>query len=94
MKRIKGGIHMKKKQKIQNQTSKKQDKDDSLKLGDLINQDILAQLRDKQKELTEAEAAKKAAVETQKREERKQREKNKSFEDLLGESDLDWKKYK
>jgi Protein of unknown function (DUF3886) len=94
MKRTKGGTGMKKKQKIQNQALKKQDKDDSLKLGDLINQDILAQLRDKQKELTEAEAAKKAAVETQKREERKQREKNKSFEDLLGESDLDWKKYK
>jgi hypothetical protein len=94
MKRTKGGTRMKKKQKIQNQASKKQDKDDSLKLGDLINQDILAQLRDKQKELTEAEAAKKAAVETKKREERKQREKNKSFEELLGESDLDWKKYK
>ncbi len=85
---------MKKKQKIQNQTSKKQEKDDSLTLGDLINQDIMEQLRTKQKELTEAEAAKKAAVETKKREERKLREKNKSFEELLGESNLDWKKYK
>jgi hypothetical protein len=85
---------MKKKHIHNAHTSKKQDKDDSLKLGDRINQDIMSQLRQKQKELTEAEQAKREAEEERKREERKQREKNKSFEELLGESNLDWKNYK
>jgi hypothetical protein len=85
---------MKKKQTRNTNSSKKQDKDDSLKLGDRINQDIMSQLRQKQKELTEAEQVKKDAEEARKREERKQREKNKSFEELLGESDLNWKNYK
>ena len=85
---------MKKKQNHNTNISKKQDKDDSLKLGDRINQDIMSQLRQKQKELTEAEHAKKEAEEARKREERKQREKNKSFEELLGESNLNWKNFK
>ncbi len=85
---------MAKKQHRNTNTSKKQDKEDSLKLGDLINQDIMSQLRQKQKELTDAEQAKKEAEEARKREERKQREKNKSFEELLGESDLNWKNFK
>lgn len=85
---------MKKKQNRNTNISKKQDKDDSLKLGDRINQNIILELRQKQKELTEAEHAKKEAEEERKREERKQREKNKSFEELLGESNLDWKNFK
>ncbi|MCY9142001.1 YqkE family protein [Peribacillus frigoritolerans] len=60
----------------------------------MINQDIMSQLRQKQKELNEAEQEKKAAEEEKKREERKRREKNKSFEELLGESNLNWKNYK
>lgn len=86
---------MKKKQTNDNaRTQKKKDKEDVLKLGDRINQDILLQLRQTQKELTEAENKQKEAEEARKREERKQREKNKSFEELLGESNLDWKNYK
>lgn len=85
---------MKKKQNHSRNISKKQDKDESLKLGDRINQDILLELRQKQKELTEAEHAKKEEEEARKREERKQREKNKSFEELFGESNLDWKNFK
>ena len=54
----------------------------------------MSQLLQKQKELTEADHAKKEAEEARKREERKQREKNKSFEELLGESNLNWKNYK
>lgn len=80
--------------KTHNNIQKKQDKDDSLKLADRINQDIMLELRRKQKELAEAEHAKKEAEEAKKREERKQREKNKSFEELLGESNLDWKNFK
>ena len=84
---------MKKKQP-RNQMSKKQDQESSLKLGDRINQDIMSQLREKQKELNEAEEKKRAQEEERKREERRLREKNKSFEELLGESDLNWKNYK
>ena len=84
---------MKKKQP-RNQTSKKQDQESSLKLGDRIGQDIMSQLREKQKELNEAEEKKRVREEERKREERKQREKNKSFEELLSESDLNWKNYK
>ncbi|MFJ7928050.1 YqkE family protein [Peribacillus sp. NPDC096622] len=86
---------MKKKQPRKQNQSKNQDKDSSsLKLGDMINQDIMSQLRQKQKELNEAEQEKRAAEEEKKREERKRREKNKSFEELLGESNLNWKNYK
>ena len=85
---------MKKKQHHNTSISKKQDKDDSLKLGNRINQDIMSQLRQTQKELAEAEQVKKEAEEARKREERKQREKNKSFEELLGESNLNWKNFK
>ncbi|KWW11419.1 MULTISPECIES: YqkE family protein [Bacillaceae] len=85
---------MKKKQPRKQNPSKNQEKDSSLKLGDMLNQDIMSQLRQKQKELNEAEVEKKAAEEEKKRAERKQREKNKSFEELLGESNLNWKNYK
>lgn len=85
---------MKKKQTRQNNQPKKQEKEGSLTLGDLLGGDVLAQLREKQKELSEVESAKKEAEEAKKKEERRLREKNKSFEELLGESSLDWKKYK
>lgn len=85
---------MKKKQNRNTHAPKKQAQDDSLKLGDRINQDIMSQLLQAKKELTDAEDAKKEVEEAKKREERKQREKNKSFEELLGESNLNWKNYK
>ncbi|MFJ7754816.1 YqkE family protein [Peribacillus muralis] len=86
---------MKKKQPQKQNSSKSQEKNSSsLKLGDMLNQDIMSQLRQKQQELNAAEVEKKAAQEEKKRAERKQREKNKSFEELLGESNLNWKNYK
>ncbi|MFD6442234.1 DUF3886 domain-containing protein [Peribacillus sp. NPDC060186] len=86
---------MKKKQPRNQNQSKKQDKESSsLKLGDMLNQDIMSQLRQKQKELNDAEQEKKAAEEEKNREERKRREKNKSFEEQLGERNLNWKNYK
>ncbi|MFD0048503.1 YqkE family protein [Actinomycetes bacterium NPDC127524] len=67
---------------------------DSLRLGDFINGDIMSKLREKQKELADAESAKKEAEEAKKKEERRLREKNKSFEELLNESSTDWKNFK
>ncbi|MDQ0219071.1 DUF3886 domain-containing protein [Peribacillus cavernae] len=87
---------MKKKQPKHNKQhhQDKNKQDDSLKLGDRINGDIMAQLREKQKQLSEAEAAKKEAEETRKKEARRQKEKNKSFEELFNESGMDWKNFK
>lgn len=51
---------MKKKQPRNQNQSKIQDKESSsLKLGDMLNQDIMSQLRQKQKELNDAEQEKK-----------------------------------
>lgn len=63
-------------------------------LKDGLNSDVLEKLQQKQRELQEAEEQKKIAAKKQLAEERKQREKNKSFEELLNETSLDWKKYK
>ena len=82
---------MKKKQKRQ-QPAKKEDKPATL--GDLLNQDIMQQLKAQQQQLKEEEEQKKQAELERKKEEKRLREKNKSFEELLSESDMDWKKFK
>lgn len=67
---------------------------DQVKLKDGINEDLKQQLLQMKQNL---------AAETEKREEQKrqdllrqqkEREKNKSFSELLDESHLDWRKYK
>lgn len=82
---------MKKKHNRQ-QPVKKDDKPATL--GDLLNQDIMEKLKAQQKHLKEQEEQKKQAEIERKKEEQRLREKNKSFEDLLSESDMDWKKFK
>ncbi|MCM3111523.1 YqkE family protein [Lederbergia lenta] len=75
--------------------SKRQEKETShLTLKDGLNNDILQKLQEKQRELQENEEQEKVAVKKQLAEERKQREKNKSFEELLNETSLNWKDYK
>ncbi len=70
-------------------------KDDKpMTLGDLLNQDIMEQLKGKKQELKAVEDKQKEEEELRKREERRLREKNKSFEELLGESELNWKEFK
>ena len=68
--------------------------DDKLSLGDLLNKDIVAKLKETQKELKEDEICKEEKELERQREERRLREKNKSFEDLLNESNLKWNDYK
>lgn len=63
-------------------------------LGDLIQKDILDQLKAQQKQMKEQEEKEKQAEAQRKKEEQRLREKNKSFEELLSESDMDWKKFK
>ncbi|WP_100331481.1 YqkE family protein [Bacillus xiapuensis] len=73
---------------------KKRQEQDSPVLKDALNQEVLQQLKEKQRELKAEQEKRQEAEEKKKREERRQREKNKSFEELLAESDMDWKKYK
>ncbi|CAM3873444.1 YqkE family protein [Mesobacillus zeae] len=67
-------------------------------LGDLVNHDIMSQLKEKQKQLREEDEQKKRQQKEQeaakKKEAQRLREKNMSFEDLLAENDMDWKKFK
>ncbi|WP_153122762.1 YqkE family protein [Peribacillus tepidiphilus] len=83
---------MKKKgKKNPTQTPKKEEK---LTLGDMLNQELLTQLREKQQELTKVELLKKEEEERRRKEELKKKEKNKTFEELLNESEMDWRSYK
>jgi post-segregation antitoxin (ccd killing protein) len=68
--------------------------DTAVTLGDMINQDLLKQLKDKQLELKAAEEKKIEEEEQRKREERRLKEKNKSFEELLNDSSMNWKEFK
>ncbi|SEM87405.1 Protein of unknown function [Mesobacillus persicus] len=86
---------MKKKKQTRPQ-AKKEEK--SVTLGDRLNTDLMSQLKAKQQELKEVEEkqkqAQKEAEAKRKREEQRQREKNMSFEELLQQNDMDWKKFK
>jgi hypothetical protein len=68
--------------------------EDQMTLMDHLNKDLFAQLKAKKKELEVEQQRKKEEEEARKREEQKRREKKKTFEELLNESDLDWRKFK
>ena len=86
---------MKKKQRPKVNHNQKLNKDDApVTLGDMLNSDLINQLKNKQQELKAEELRKKEAEEKRLREERKRREKNKSFEELLNESSMNWKDFK
>jgi hypothetical protein len=72
----------------------KQVNDKPVTLGDLLNKDLIGELKEKKKELQNQEEQKRVAEEERKREERRLKEKNKSFEELLEESDFNWKDFK
>ncbi|MCD7033276.1 YqkE family protein [Metabacillus sp. GX 13764] len=71
---------------------KKQEKETILK--DYLNQDLLKKLQSMKTDLKTEEAQKEEAARQAKLKELKEREKNKSFEELLNESDMNWKKFK
>ncbi|WP_243354663.1 YqkE family protein [Bacillus litorisediminis] len=70
----------------------KNDQDSSLKAR--LNPEILKKMQETKLELIEIEKRKAEEEEARQREVRKSKEKNKSFEELLNESNLDWKKFK
>ncbi len=74
--------------------SKKNKDDQAVSLSDHLNRDLVEQLKAVKKDLTKEQEEKEAALEQQRIAERKQREKNKSFEELFNESSLSWKDFK
>jgi len=73
---------------------KKAAADKPVTLGDMLNTDLVNELKNRKKEMEKQEQEKKLAEEERKREERRLKEKNKSFEELLNESDFNWKDFK
>lgn len=73
---------------------RKEQNDKNVTLGDLLNEQLAKQLKDKKQELKQLEEAKQLAEEERKKEERRKKEKNKSFAELLNENPLNWKDYK
>ncbi|MFG6118537.1 YqkE family protein [Thalassobacillus sp. B23F22_16] len=63
-------------------------------LSDRLNADIVTQLKSKKTQLKQKEEQDKERERQRKIEERKKKEANKSFEELLEESEMDWKKFK
>ncbi|AMW98589.1 YqkE family protein [Rummeliibacillus stabekisii] len=76
---------MAKKRKNQNITSQKEQKDEMLTLQDQLNGDVLEKLKLAKKELVAKEQQVQEEKAAQLAFERKQREKNKSFAELLDE---------
>ncbi|MDQ0231871.1 YqkE family protein [Metabacillus malikii] len=74
--------------------NKKKNDDQKVSVSDFLNQELVDKLKAVKKDLTVEQQEKEAELERRKIEERKQREKNKSFEELLGESNLSWKDFK
>ncbi|MCA1039717.1 YqkE family protein [Bacillus infantis] len=80
--------------KKKRQTAQRKKDDKPVTLGDMLNQDLMDQLKAAKKQLKDEELKKAEEEEKRKIEERRLKEKNKSFEELLQESNLNWKEYK
>jgi hypothetical protein len=63
-------------------------------LKDRLNDELLMKLKEKKEELIRQEERRKAEEEARKREEARRREREKTFAQLLDESDLDWRQFK
>lgn len=72
------------KKKRQQQRQKKEETA-TLSVSDALNDDVLSKLKAAKQELTKMEAKEEEQRQVQLRKERKEREKNKSFEELLNE---------
>lgn len=83
---------MAKQKRTGGQVSKSSEEGATLK--DLLGKGTLDKLKDMSRTMREEEEKKRAAAVEQQRAEQKEREKNKSFSELLDESKLDWKKFK
>ncbi|MDQ0197415.1 YqkE family protein [Neobacillus ginsengisoli] len=85
---------MKKHSKQKNQSTKPKKDESAVTLKDILNPDLMKQLKEQQEQLKAVEEKRKEEEEQRKREERRLKEKNKSFEELLNESGMNWKEFK
>ncbi|MFS0781088.1 YqkE family protein [Bacillus sp. 1P06AnD] len=83
---------MKKNRSRQSQASAP--KEEKMTLSSMLDQDLVNQLKNKQRELMDEELKKKEAAEQKRKEERRKAEKNKSFAELLSEDKQDWHNFK
>lgn len=63
-------------------------------LKDWLDQDLVKQLQNKKKELKDQKERQEEEEKRRKIEEKRKKEANKSFEELLNDSNLDWKSFK
>jgi hypothetical protein len=77
----------------QHKKPKKTD-DGSIHLNDRISPDVLEKLKQTSKALKEEEIKKQEEARAKERQLKIEKEKNKSFEELLNDSSLDWTNYK
>ncbi|SDL64259.1 YqkE family protein [Sediminibacillus halophilus] len=68
--------------------------DDIHSLKDRLNPDLVQQLSSKKKQLKSEEKARQEQEKQRKIKERQRKEANKSFEELLNDSELDWHQFK
>lgn len=80
--------------KKQQNRDKKTEQNKPVTLGDLLNAELVHELKEKKKVLQDMDEKKRLAEEERKREERRLKEKNKTFEELLNESEFNWKDFK
>ncbi|KMM58574.1 hypothetical protein ACH95_13155 [Bacillus glycinifermentans] len=73
---------------------KKQEAPDKQQLKDALADDLKQKLQQMKSELKEEDEKRQACERERLIKQRKEKEKNKSFEELLNESALDWKQYK
>ncbi|MCM3183007.1 YqkE family protein [Priestia megaterium] len=78
--------------KKQKQSAQKQN--DQLSIKDQLNDSLLKQLQAKKQALSLKEEEHKETERKEAARIRKEKEKNKSFEELLNESDLNWSEFK
>lgn len=63
-------------------------------LNDRLHPEMVAKLKQTSKVLQEEQAQKELATKEKERQLKREKEKNKTFEQMLNESNLDWKSYK
>ncbi|MCY9016430.1 YqkE family protein [Priestia megaterium] len=78
--------------KKKKQSAQKQN--DQLSIKDQLNDSLLKQLQAKKQALSLKEEEQKETERKEAAQIRKEKEKNKSFEELLNESDLNWSEFK
>ncbi|WP_078380094.1 YqkE family protein [Sutcliffiella halmapala] len=84
---------MKKKQR-KNVTNSPKSKDDKLSLKDQLQDDVFSKLKSMKEQLMQTEHKAKEEEAARIKEEKRLKEKNKSFEELLEESSQNWKEFK